>query len=367
MCAMIRVEETGLALKSAPEFSGDGRWPPVTTEWTPLRWGLFESSQFKPTTFAAYGLVRLHDYAFYRHEEAKNLMVTADFLQDDPLREDLFSVSWALIDDKRHGNYEAYLENFGVAYGMEIEGVFAAHRRDHTTESFLIARTWSTNGGRVPRPRELRRVVHSVRWRRQDPVIQLPPGATHEATHSITTGLTIERSMQLARSLGIGLSGKSVGIESQLSAQINKSFGINLAMTAQREDTRTLTLVNQSKNRYRRFALWNLEHQFTVAALDLTGCERLRDFTISMPRRSGGKEHSWVSSAKSWALFAKILASERTFYPVESSVRPGHSGLLRPVWTPREEAMFATADAAHVTYIDIDRSASHQLPNGYAP
>jgi hypothetical protein len=346
--AMIRIEKTGLAPKSAPEFSEDGGWPPVTTEWTPLRWGLFKSPDFKPTTFAAYGLVSLYDYAFARRGKNEKLIATADFLRDDPLHDDLFSISWALIDHQSRND-------FRVAYGMEIEGVFAAHRRDHRTESFLIAHTWSSNGGRVPLPNELRRVVHSVRWQRKDPVIQLPPGATHEVTYSITSGLTVERSMQLARSLGINLSGKVVGMQSQLGSQINKTFGLNLTTTAQCENTTTLTLVNQNESRYRRFALWHLDHQITVTALDLAGYEYLGDFTITIPLRGGGEQQSRFPRAKSWALVPWVLADKPT-YPVESSVRPGHPGLLRPAWAPRGEAMFATAGAAHVTYVDVDRS-----------
>jgi hypothetical protein len=339
--ATIRNQETGLVLKSAPEFGKDGAWPPVATEWTPLRWELFESAEFKPTTFAAYGLVKLYDYAFTRSRGSKKLTVTADFLRDDPLHNKLFSLSWALIGGE--GN------NFEVAYGMQIEGISAAHRRyqDTLTSFGYNVQTWSSNGGRVPRPSELRRVVHSERWRRQDPVIQLPPGATHEVTHSVTTGLTVERSKQLATSLGLNLGGNVVGIQNRLSSQVNKEFGFRLEITAQGENTRTLTLTNQSENRYRRFALWHIDHQITVAALDLVGYE---------PLDSAGHErleNSAIGSShvRRWAVRGKNRNSL-----VESSAQPGRPGLLRPVWAPRGEAVFATADAAYVTYVEIDRS-----------
>ena len=329
-------------LKSAPEFGKDGGWPPAATEWTPLRWELFESAEFKPTTFAAYGLVKLYDYAFTRSRGSKKLIATADFLRDDPLYNELFSLSWALIEGEG-------LHDFEVAYGMQIGGISAAHRRyeDSVTSFGSNVETWSSNGGRVPRPSELRRVVHSVRWGREDPVIQLPPGATHEVTHSVTTGLTEERSMQLATSLGFNLGGNVVGIQNRLSSQVNKEFGLRLEITAQGENTRTLTLVNQSENHYRRFALWHIDHQITVAALDLVGYECLD---------SAGKErleNSAIGSShvRRWAVRGKMRNSL-----VESSAQPGRPGLVGPVWAPRGEAVFATADAAHVTYVEIDRS-----------
>lgn len=47
------------------------------------------------------------------------------------------------------------------------------------------------------RRNELRRLVHAARWKRQDPVIQLPPASAHEMTYSVITGLSIEHTQTL--------------------------------------------------------------------------------------------------------------------------------------------------------------------------
>ena len=40
---LVRNQETGLSLRPPPGFGEDGTWPPVATEWLPLRWELFEA------------------------------------------------------------------------------------------------------------------------------------------------------------------------------------------------------------------------------------------------------------------------------------------------------------------------------------
>ena|ERR1039457_238430 len=131
----------------------------------------------------------------------------------------------------------------------------------------------TTAGGRryggVSLGTELRRVVHAVRWQRQDPVIQLPPGSTLEVTHSVTTGLTVERSQMLAKSLGLSTGTNAAGVQARLSSQLNREFRLQLDIRAQEEKTRKLTVTNESAAHYRRFALWHVSHRITVDALDV--------------------------------------------------------------------------------------------------
>jgi hypothetical protein len=136
------------------------------------------------------------------------------------------------------------------------------------------------------------------------------------------------------------------GRADRLSSQVNKEFGLRLEITAQEESTRTLTLVNQSENRYRRFALWHIDHQITVTALDLVGYEHLD---------SAGYKRLENSALGSSRVKRLALRGIDRHFSVESSAQPGRTGLLRPIWAPRAEAVFATADAAHVTYVEIDR------------
>jgi hypothetical protein len=154
---------------------------------------------------------------------------------------------------------------------------------------------------------ELRRLVYSARWQREDPVVQLPPGSTHEMTHSVTTGLSVEHSQMLAKSLGLSVGGDTAGFPARLSSQLQEDFGFRLNITAQKERSTKLTLTNQSSDCYRLFALWHVDHRITVDVLDLP-------------------------------------------------VRRGLSRELRPAWAPRGDVQFVTAGEPFITFTEIRRS-----------
>jgi hypothetical protein len=154
---------------------------------------------------------------------------------------------------------------------------------------------------------ELRRLVYAARWQREDPVVQLPPGSTHEMTHTVTTGLSVERSQMLARSLGLSVGGDTAGLQAKLNSQLQEDFGFKLNISAQEERSTKLTLTNQSSDCYRLFALWHVDHRITVDALD-------------MP------------------------------------VRRGISGGFRPTWAPRGNAQFVTTNEPFITFMEIRRS-----------
>ena len=107
-------------------------------------------------------------------------------------------------------------------------------------------------------------LVHSVRWQRKDPPIQLPPQATYELTHKVTTGLSIEQSETLASSLGLDLGPKVPGLQGKLSYKLQDQFGLKLNITETEEISRKLTLSNPSKDRYRLFCLWQVDHMLSV-------------------------------------------------------------------------------------------------------
>jgi hypothetical protein len=115
--------------------------------------------------------------------------------------------------------------------------------------------------------KEIRQLVHSVRWWRKDPVTQLPPDATHEMTHTVTTGLSMEHSHTLAESLGLDLGAKAPGLQTKLSYKLQEQFGLKLNITATEEASTKLTLSNQSKDSYRMFALWQVDHRLSVNIL----------------------------------------------------------------------------------------------------
>lgn len=276
---MIRSQEAG-QLSSAPEFGQDGTWPPVTTEWLPLRWELFEAESTEFLTLVAshiwtMNVVPGHDP---RLEE--------DALRSDFLYETIFNDCWV-----------NYINNRGDviirAYG--VERLLPSDRK---------ARIRALRGVRYDS--ELRRLVHAVRWQRQDPVIQLPPGATHEVTHSVTTGLSVEHSLALAKSVGLDVGGKIAGHQTKLNSQLRQEFGFKLAITAREEQTKKLTLTNQSSDQYKLFAMWHVDHRITVDALS-----------------------------------------------VDIIGRPGRP---KPTWNPRSSVEFATTSEPFVTFLSISRS-----------
>jgi hypothetical protein len=162
---------------------------------------------------------------------------------------------------------------------------------------------------------ELRRVVHSVRWRRTNPVTQLPPGASHVTTDSITTGLSIEYSQTLASSLGISIGPSLHGVaQANLSSQLQQQFGITLQITSQEQKSDELTVPNPSVDRSRLFAFWHVDNRIDV------------DFLTIGPQVGTG--------------------------PAPDSPAIAHFA-LRPTWTPLSSVEFATKSAPHVTFTEV--------------
>jgi hypothetical protein len=196
---MIQGQETGLRLPPAPEFGSDGTWPPEVTEWVTLRWQLFDAKNSSIDAAATYTALR-----FLWHPNNDNPMFTADALKEDFLREFFRFVprGISVSDLSRDGSVTVRLRDWALA-----------------DRHFLPGKRCGSNSP------ELRRLVHSVRWRRKDPVIKLPPGAAHEVTHSLTTGLSAEHSSILADSLGITLGGTAAGAQAKLSSTLQREFG----------------------------------------------------------------------------------------------------------------------------------------------
>lgn len=241
---MFRDEETGLRLPPAPEFGPDGTWPPVETEWVPLRWQLF-------TTFTSR---RFNAEAGHFDAEADIAQAIATrFGGDEEGGGPLYNEN-ALSDDFLYRSVFANIDS--------VEGIVD---RRGTLALFKSAKIGDGQVDTVHQ--ELRRMVHSVRWQRSNPVIKLPPSTEHETTHSITTGLSVEHSQTLARSFGLSLGGRAHSVQSQLSSGLQEQFGLRLGITSQEQRSRTLRLSNPSSDRYRLFALWHVDHRITVAHL----------------------------------------------------------------------------------------------------
>ena len=118
-------------------------------------------------------------------------------------------------------------------------------------------------------PKELRQLVHSVRWQRKDPPTQLPPHGNVELTNSVTTGLSIEHSETLATSLGLDLGPQVPGLQTKLSYKVQEQFGLKLNITETEQNSKKLTLSNTSNDRYRLFAQWQVDHLLSVNVLNV--------------------------------------------------------------------------------------------------
>lgn len=242
--AVILRLETGLGLPSAPEFGPNGQVPPETTDWVPLRWQYFKAKS--ESVDAAITYEALHIW------ERNHGKVTfgADSLNSDFLHEFFAWVSTGV-------NVRYTSAGASVTPGMLVDffAPVGERRPPNTTKC----------DNRSP---ELRRLVHSVRWRRDDPVTRLPPGSTAEMTSSETTGLSIESSVTLANSLGIDIGGSPAGVSAKLNSELRSQFMLQLNITSEHSKTNTLTLQNNSENDT-LYALWHKQYSIAVTAMDV--------------------------------------------------------------------------------------------------
>jgi hypothetical protein len=101
---------------------------------------------------------------------------------------------------------------------------------------------------------EIRRIRHTLFWRRDNPVTQLVPGATRRVKSSTTLGLSSAEAIELSSSLGLhGGLPNIVG----LNGQISRKLGETINLSFQRQDEEELTLTNDRTGYYKLFAIWH--------------------------------------------------------------------------------------------------------------
>lgn len=123
----------------------------------------------------------------------------------------------------------------------------------------LVAAAAERLRGQEP-PKPNRTVTHTQRWRRQDPVLELPPGAEWTRELSISTEITRTQTRELSRSLGLkaGFGGAA------LSGELTRKFGISVQLREQHRETETLRLPNPSESLYRLYAIWTVVNNISV-------------------------------------------------------------------------------------------------------
>lgn len=189
MSVVIKNHESGLTLPPAPGFGLDGLWPPVETEWLPLRWELFELETQELEAMIGWMLFKIASHPISDDAWLKDFYTKPSFAKSSV--ELMLSKDKASISITSEGSALNLSRSRTSLFGratLELSDL-----RNFVLEAF--------------RAKELRQLVHCVRWRRKDPVTQLPPDASHELTHSVTTGLSIEQSQTLTESLGLDLGG----------------------------------------------------------------------------------------------------------------------------------------------------------------
>lgn len=281
---LIRSQEVG-TLPSAPEFGDTGAWPPVATDWLPLRWELFSAETPEWAPFAAY-LVLL-----VSAQRGNNALLEEDALRSDFLHESVFSRSPVAFE---------YAKKYPFALGN-------AKRDNNFTIRIEPPEGTSFDPSFIPGGvNELRRLVYATRWKRKDPVTLLPPRSVYEMTYSVTTGLSIEHSETLAKSLGINTGGKFPGLETRLNSHLSRELGIKFDVTSQVDRSTKLTLTNPSDDHYRLFALWHVDHQITVDALELPMSEH-QDYTAELqPEWVSRGIIEFVTTSEPFVTFAEI-------------------------------------------------------------
>jgi hypothetical protein len=111
---------------------------------------------------------------------------------------------------------------------------------------------------------DIRRLVYSQYWRREDPILQLPPGAEEKVSVSLMSGMTEMRSREFSSSLGF-----KTTTPVELSGELAAKFGFQISVTSETTVNRERTLRNPSNSKDWRFALWSVIHRLEVSTLTM--------------------------------------------------------------------------------------------------
>jgi hypothetical protein len=287
------LNQSNLPLPTAPKFGPNGAWPPVMTEWTMLRNGLFsvEFTRGRDLGAAAAAGVLMNLASIVRQLEMHGTRVPRGRMADYFTEQGIM-----------HENYLGFLlekippEIVRIGQSSIMPGGLLELQFSETD-----AANWTLGDA------EVRRFVHSQRWQRTDPVTQLPPDTSHEMTYSLTIGLSFERSQTLAAALGMEIGANIAGLQAKFSPQLQYQFGLKLDINAQEQRSSKLTLTNPGKHTSRLYSLWHIENRIAVDRLKI---------------------------------------------PVQDMRLAGS----RSNWEQIETAEFATDNVPHITYTDITHS-----------
>jgi hypothetical protein len=108
---------------------------------------------------------------------------------------------------------------------------------------------------------EIRTLVYSQQWVRDDPIIQLPPGTSQEKQFTVTSGMAGTHMQELAKSLNLG--------SGELTNTLSSKVGFEVKVSTEVTRTETLTLQNDNPDKYRLYARWSVVHRLDVFRIPL--------------------------------------------------------------------------------------------------
>lgn len=125
----------------------------------------------------------------------------------------------------------------------------------------LAARRWARLAQGSDAESEIRKLVYSQQWARDDPIIQLPPGTSQQKQFTLTSGIAETHMHELAKSLNLR--------SGELSGTLSSKIGFEVKVNVEATRTETLTLQNDSPDKYRLYARWGVVHRLDVFRIPL--------------------------------------------------------------------------------------------------
>jgi len=235
----------GSELSKAPEFGPGGAPPPIVTNWQAKRWELFE---VEPSETSGLG-------------DLVASALIAVLSERDP------GIDTAIEGLLRAGDLLDRESSAAVFTAVPLPVTAElSHWRDGRPTRIGIQGPDGVLG--EANASVLKRVTHSQRWRRNDPIMQLAPGSSLAVTLSDTTGLSIEQSKMLATSLGMSLAlgSDKVGVKGGLNSSLQQQLGVKVDFTTQKQEANTVTITNSS-DQSRLYALWHVDYRISVDSL----------------------------------------------------------------------------------------------------
>ena len=217
---------TAIVLGSPPEFGRDGSWPPVSSQAVVVSTKTFAIGEDAP------------DPSHIPSTTTRTTTAKSGGGSASALAGASGAMAGAVV-----------LGPIGFVLGAGLVAAVARRKRQHRRIE-------------PERESEVRMLIYSQLWRRDDPIVQLPPGTTQEKTYTVTTGIERSHTRELSRSLGL-----KTGDALALSASLATRFGTQITLKAQESRTDTLRLQNDGAESYRRFARWSVIHRLEVVSL----------------------------------------------------------------------------------------------------